>query len=370
MKINKLLILFLILMIAFPFSTYANGETKTSDTAAKEISEQVAMNVSKNFLEKSPFDWKDAKVIFVDNFYDLNDKVLGYYYNILKDNKTVGYILVSATKELPPILQFGESTLSYEADEKIKYNKMYYLGAFKYEFGKNASEIKEKLSKNNIKVKDLYRDSKLHEQSWSRLLNRNDTSTNESMISIQSYTTELPVIRVWQRLPGVNWPDSSCGPTTGAMIANYYESKGYNVRDYSYYGGNAQLINHLYREMGSTAIGTTANNWGYGMVEHLDHNYTDDWQRITQSAQGNWTWYESAINKNRPVALRFDLYTNPNTYSDYHFVCGMGIYYEGEETYAGVKDPDGGQYNTGTHYFSWVVNAPDMTMIVPYYSSW
>jgi len=138
------------------------------------------------------------------------------------------------------------------------------------------------------------------------------------------------------------------------------------------YGQNAAYngASYVYSEMGSALIGTTANNWGYGMVEHLDHNYTDDWQRITQSAQGNWTWYESAINKNRPVALRFDLYTNPNTYSDYHFVCGMGIYYEGEETYAGVKDPDGGQYNTGTHYFSWVVNAPDMTMIVPYYSSW
>jgi len=49
-----------------------------------------------------------------------------------------------------------------------------------------------------------------------------------------------------------------CGPAAGAMIANYYKYvKGYKLRGKgSYSNSNANLINYLYFEMNSYALGT------------------------------------------------------------------------------------------------------------------
>ncbi|MFZ7103182.1 MAG: C39 family peptidase [Peptococcaceae bacterium] len=228
-----------------------------------------------------------------------------------------------------------------------------------YEFAENIQAFKGK-------AKELPKDPTKFKKSWELLLSPD--KSNEAMAV--AYSTLLPVTRLYQRMSGVTWPSSSCGPTTGAMITNYWANQGYNIRNSSYYGGNAALINHLYTEMGSTPVGTTANNYGYGMDTHLNHNYADAWARLTFSCRNNWPTYETAINRGRPVALRFDITSNPNAYSSYHFVCGLGTYYEGEETYAAIKDPDGGSSNTGTHYFSWVVNENDMTMIASYYQTW
>lgn len=159
---------------------------------------------------------------------------------------------------MPPILQFGQSTIE-EFDTNIdKGNKIYYLGAFEYRFAKNSVELKEK--EPNIKQR-LKKDINLNTSQWTDKLETQTTS-------LQSFATSstgkiLNVTRVWQRKPGVTWPSSACGPATGAMITNYYGNvAGYNIKTSSNYGGDAGLINHLYNEMGSTALGTTANQWG------------------------------------------------------------------------------------------------------------
>ncbi|BBH20591.1 hypothetical protein Back11_19360 [Paenibacillus baekrokdamisoli] len=67
----------------------------------------------------------------------------------------------------------------------------------------------------------------------------------------------MAVTRNYQQSTGITNSKSACGPTTGAMIVNYYKSQGYNVRNNTYYGSNAGLVNHIYGEMNSGILGTT-----------------------------------------------------------------------------------------------------------------
>jgi hypothetical protein len=240
--------------------------------------------------------------------------------------------------------------------EKVKNNELKKLEK------ENLKESEDYIKLKNKELRDIQKDYSKYKKSWDQI--------EEGEFSISATSKELSVTRVWQRASGVSNPNSACGPATGAMISNYY-GKTYNIRTSSYYGGDANLVNHLYNEMGTYSWGTTANQWGYGMEQHLNHNYyPEKWFRLNYRASGNWTKYEYSINKNRPVALRFDVTTNPYAYSTYHFVAGVGYKYVGEEGYAGIKDPDGGQYNTGTHWIYWGTNSSDMSMIITYYGTY
>lgn len=371
-SIVGIVLLILLLTISTVLAKTDNRKTETN------VSEIVAINLAKSH-------WNTSKVAFLTNIYDLFDNVVGYYYNVLGDNDNpIGYILVSADKGLPPVLQFGDNVISEDFSESLSEGKrFYYLGVFNYHFGENAIEVKSKFAvakmiklKNmenkglvdsieykrfkNYELKDIPKNYGKYDSSWVKVIN--------GEYGITSNSKELSVTRIWQRMAGVNNPNSSCGPAVGAMITNYYGSS-YNVRTSNYYGGDAQLINHLYNEMNTGLLGTTAAHWGGGMESHLNHNYVPAEKFIYTKfdALFNWVQYEANINKNRPVALRFDLNTNPYAYADYHFVAGIGYKYVGEEGYAGIKDPDGGQNNTGTIWIYWGTNDTDMTMIIPYY---
>jgi hypothetical protein len=72
----------------------------------------------------------------------------------------------------------------------------------------------------------------------------------------------LPVDDISQRRSGITNQNSACGPTSGAMIIDYYHDHySYNVRDNAYYGSWAKLVNHLYGEMNTNWYGTSMSEW-------------------------------------------------------------------------------------------------------------
>jgi len=329
---------------------------------------------------------------FQSLMYDLNDKVSGYYFTINDDtDATIGYVLVSASKNLPAILQYGQGQLYGNDDKNIEQgNKFYYLGAFKFLFADNALNAKAKFNKaklealkslkekglegtekyiktKNYVLKDLEKSS-THEKGWQELLS---PQTN-TITAITSGGQELSVSRMWQRTSGVDNPNSACGPTTGAMISNYYKSLGYSVRGSSNYGGDAEFINHMYFDMNTDIFGTFVGNFGNGLVNHLNGLYlpSSPWYELRYDGVGNYPEYESAIMNNRPVGIMSDLYMEGgSSLESWHWIVGVGYDYgAGDEAYFGIKDPDGGQYNIGTHWHVWTVNDQDMTFVVTDYN--
>ncbi len=130
------------------------------------------------------------------------------------------------------------------------------------------------------------------------------------------------------------------------MITNYYKSRGYSVRNSSYYGSNANLINHLYFDMNSSFIGTNAYSLANGLRLHLNHDMTG-WKYNASSSPGFGN-IQTAINGNNPVATVWLYLSGEN----YHWRLIHG-YDTGGGQYVGYKDPDGGQYNSTTHWVSW-----------------
>lgn len=388
MKFLKRLMLGIVVMILIASTMVsAQGSGKSS-----VVSEKIVKQVAQDFLQRAPFSsWKEGTVRFESHLYDLNDQVIGYYFSVQQNNEGLGYVLVSSSKDLPPILQFGDRGINYNVDQNIKNgNRFYYLGAFQYQFGKNSNEVKDKFLKAkqsalhkleneglqnseqfikvvNSELRDLSKNS-AYQKSWEKALISKGEDQQISTQGTVSQGTVLNVTRVWQRQSGVNSPNSSCAPATGTMITNYFGSQGYDVRTSSYYGGDASLINHLYYDMNTAAWGTSAGGFSTGLQTHLNHDLypSAPWNSFTQAASGNWSNYESQINKSRPVGLRFDSNNDPWAYGDYHFVAGNAYYIDQEDAFAGCKDPDGGEYNTGTNYFSWGINEPYMTMIFTY----
>jgi hypothetical protein len=375
--------IFSIVMLLSPFIAEANNSVERDS-----VNVAVAKQVAKKFISQTvyKYEWGNSSLKYHSNFYDIDDSLLGYYFIVKNNVEELGYLIVSSTKERKPILQYGEGTLRSNHHDKVKSGKRaYYLGGLQYLYGDNKDDIIQQFNEKknrlliqlkqenlmdeyesvkNKKLKSLTKDKKDVQDLWNKLLLNDNSSYDlkKNYISIASTNYKhLDITRLWQRMDGVNSPDSACGPTTGAMIVNWYKSQGYWVRDSSYYGGDAKLINHLYNEMGTDSFGTSISEYNSGMKKHLNHD-TTGWDTWDLRAEGYYLSYKISIDDSRPVALRFDYFVSDTADYKYHFVAGEGYDETSGTTYVAVKDPDGGEFNTGTHWISWSDNDQDMAM--------
>lgn len=276
----------------------------------------------------------------------------------MKNNTHLGHVLISANKDREPILQYGEGEIHLD---KSTGKRGYYLG-FYVKYANHSSDL---LQEKSGVLKTLPKSVTNNENIWNYyLLNSTLNSTN---ISSTYSKKELAVTRIWQRTTGITSPKSACGPTTGAMIVNYYKSLGYNVRGSSYYGGHAGLVNHLYTEMNSGMLGTSLSNFASGLFDHLEHDdSTTTWTGLSYDHPNsaiNYDTFKSYIDSNRPSAIRYDFFVSNDSYTNYHFVAAVG--YEvipSGSKYFGIKDPDNGQTNTSTVWLNWAAQAPNFSI--------
>lgn len=354
----------------------------TNEVANEVVPVEEAIKAATALISSSVYssDWADAIIEHKYNLYDLDDSLLGYYMVVKKNNSQIGYMVVSATKDRVPVLEYGEDhNFNFEEEVYNKGNKIFYLG-YNFLAAKNGMELKErhklikdntikKLEKEgktntpfyndvlNMELKSIERNKEINSKKWDELLgNKRDKTVR---VSATTYKV-LNVSHLSQRMSGVDHPDSACGPTTGAMIVNYYNYvQGYDVDAGVDLGGNHHLINHLYEELGTTIIGTFISEYTSGMHEHLNHNMTG-WMTWDLPADEYYLTYELAISDGDPVALRFDRFReNDDVYVEYHFVAGIG-YDKGSGTiYAGIKDPDS---TSSTKWISWDVNDQDIEL--------
>ncbi|QYR22720.1 hypothetical protein KZ483_07175 [Paenibacillus sp. sptzw28] len=363
---KKIFCFFLIISLCVfvqPISLVSALKENISANEAEEV-------VSKFIREVDLLGWDNAAVQFKADLYDSEDVHLGFLFYLLSGSNVIGYVITSSSTDREPVLEFGE-TMNQVVDEHIKGSKkLHYLGASQYVFASNKSELYEIIAKrhgNNKQIKPIERDAS-NKEKWNRYLE----SSNQIASAATTLATnlELAVPRIWQRTSGVDYPGSACGPTTAAMISNFLKGiEGHPIRGTAEYGTVDKFIDHLYYELNATQFGTSMPDWRQGFYFHLNHNYTPTgWgvgsMRATDPL-GGWEKYRERISAHRPVALRFDFWTSEGVEASYHFVAGNGIKNVSGVNYFGYKDPDGGQYNTGTHWASWTVNDQDMDMGYP-----
>lgn len=395
MKVFLSVIVLFALVFPYKFSLNKSLLERTYVSAQvvkqKIINPQSVKGIIHNFIVKSDHlnDWRNGKVQYKHDLYDIDDSIVAYYYEIEKDNEVVGYFITGAYAEVEPILEYGEGSLDIINKEIASGNKAYYLGGINYLFAENKDELHTKFENGRKDLLNRLKNSESKDTNRIQGISQNglkglqkdkenikvweeyiEEGNKISLISTNTATAAsykvLPVDDISQRRSGITNQNSACGPTSGAMIIDYYHDHyGYNVRDNAYYGSWAKLVNHLYGEMNTNWYGTSMSEWIHGMYDHVTHDvHASAWGYNYMSASGNSYNYTNSIEKGNPVGLRFDRFkSSDSVWSEYHFVTGIGFDKNGSysgDLHIAIKDPDDG--TTATRWIDWTVNDQDLEM--------
>lgn len=120
-------------------------DIKTESVQSNLISVSDATKALKNYFiqQEFPASFLEGKVVLKDEFYDVDDTLLVYYF-VVEGTKTENFYLVSAVDTLDPIMESGNSDgLSYHVEEK-GLKKPYYVGMNNIVFADNAQDLQEK----------------------------------------------------------------------------------------------------------------------------------------------------------------------------------------------------------------------------------
>jgi hypothetical protein len=346
---KRLMAMFLFLLLSVASMSTVNAKSAVNKSEIVSVSD--AEHVALKFIDYTSYRsaWSGAQLNFSENLYDIDETLLGYYFLVTdKSGSSLGHIIVSATKDRGPILQYGDGVME-GAQPGLK---GYYVNGIVH--AADSQKILKKAKEKNIQLKTKEKDPNISGSKWDRLLSYESTSV--SIMSVE--TKELGLPRYYQRGAGVTNQDSACGPTTGAMITDYLWYY-HNVPRSSDYGGVAQHINHLYPEMNTTIFGSSLDDFSVGLLTHLRH-YGERWvgteHRGTEAVA--WNTFRGDIDMNLPVGIRFDYWVSGSTYTNYHYVAGEGYMIIDGTPYFAFKDPDGN--NPYTIYQLWSDNYQDI----------
>ena len=261
-----------------------------------QTAEKVALTyvewISKNIpLYKA---WEGSRVSKIPKIYYLPDgSKAAYEFTILKNGKIVGYIMISAREDLPPVLEFGKSKPPSMNIEKVKVKyrvkRLLYLGALLYaaDIGNGKAvhlrdmRIMEYPQKVTFNV-----DRKAAEASWMSILKETNKDVFlKSDVGIQSST---PVISDWSQVDGVpSWtsedsgnadiqypnnigiqPDpwdtwDGCTPIAASMVIGYYVS----------FPDKESIIDVLHHTMHTDDVDGTTYYWNIDVGEEYPYDF-------------------------------------------------------------------------------------------------
>ncbi|MDY0386761.1 MAG: C39 family peptidase [Methanolobus sp.] len=354
---NTFVLLLVALMIISASSIALAGANDNKSSVlsiedGKEIALFYTIELSNTISELA--DWNGASVEHEITYYDFDGDITAYAFDVIKNDKYQGYILISATKDNYPILEFSKGKLAQMSSEKeeiaknlaIKYatrNNLtvdtvesvpVYGSATFYYTGYKANDKVNKTDKqifvdvvtqevidlSEIKHSETKLDSakslKMQniQASWTDLESRmsENTVSNSSSVSISSlgYIYDVPY-----ELANV----AGCSPAAGAMVLEYWYGQGYS----SFPSGNT-LINELADAMGTVDYKTDIDDVDDGIQEVCrDHNYYN----FNAQNDASFDIYDVAdeIDESRPFVLNMHEgrvgsgYTNP--YGNHSVTC-------------------------------------------------
>ena len=130
-------VLIVSMMLSINSSVFAFSVDKD---AAGNVTVVTAMEVGEKFISASPdlTEWEYASLLYKRTLYDLDESELAYYFVVSKGSAEIGHILVSATKDRGPILQYSKNLIDFNVNSN---EKVYYLRGSNIVSAENATEI-------------------------------------------------------------------------------------------------------------------------------------------------------------------------------------------------------------------------------------
>ncbi len=304
LKNTFVLLLVALMIISASSIALAGTNDKKSSILSIEDGEEIALfytiELSNTISELA--DWNGASAEHVITYYDFNGDITAYAFDVIKNNEYQGYILISATKDNYPILEFSKGKLPQMISEKEKVaNNLVtkyatrksltvdiaesipvYGGATFYYTGYKANDITNKTDKQIFvdlvtqKVTD-FSDIKHSEMKLDSAKSLKMQDIQTSWIDLESRMNkntvlESPVVRTSSigyiyEVPYELANVAGCAPAAGAMVLGYWDGHGYS----SFPSGNT-LINDLADAMGTSGGSTTVSMVDDGIEEVCDDN--------------------------------------------------------------------------------------------------
>lgn len=316
----------------------------------------------------------------------LMTKLSQYGFNVVKDGKVIGYIIVSTDKNDSPVPEFGNgSALPFTALEnnlqattiasgKLINKKYVYPSALTYMVEVNAANDQGQESKLLVDLKNgkILENANTNEQSieaidvnrniraWERLEKKN---TSLSQVAPKKYHISNYVFEnIISSVPYYSWY-RGCAPTSAGMVLAYWAAHGYSNLP----TGNT-LINELANAMqtdsdGNTytymvpyGISTVASNHGYDLYEF--NSYNDSYGR----AYSTYSEWIGQIDNTRPLLANMQ---GSSIYGN-HTVAGVGYRFDDYQQWIIVHDTWNTVSNIYLDYNSSEVNYPCWTYVIAY----
>ncbi|PZD92890.1 hypothetical protein DNH61_25675 [Paenibacillus sambharensis] len=367
--------------------------TPVSAVPVESVSEVIevgtAIQVSTQYLEEIivphfETSWKDAIVGNPTLFYDHDDNPAVYELQIRKGNKLLGYIIAGANTNLNPVVKVGVglpptkelTAIGQELETKHnkKVKKATYLYGGPYALGvaiETMDGVHEKydlLSKQ--KVSDFPRLSinpgnkmKTREE-WVKAKSKLNTKTKqEPIFTTMVYNTDtISGMRSYDQAKSNN-NSTGCGPAAGANVLNYYDERGYDkLQSNTDRTDGVALMNHLFSDMGTSAIGTSAEGWANGIKKHANsengYRFSTTVNYYDSSIDSYfWSQIKSFINNDRPFGVFYPLGGSPYSW---HIVTVVGFYEDIDSSYRTITVNTWGR----TEYVNWWGGQPRQIMWV------
>ncbi|RNI15839.1 hypothetical protein EFE42_00960 [Methanohalophilus sp. RSK] len=284
-------------------------------------------------------DWEDATVKYSTTFYDIDGNKSAFSFDVIDNGEYAGYILVSATRDNYPILEFSEGSIPNDVAEfqsksmvqaseyavennlRICKAKPLYLGGtfyyIEYSLIDSSGNVSDKV------VVDLITSQSISPAKLSNFSSVNTNSVDFNNELLQQNKVEA-ANELWNSLEnrmdsgnltpdamkssrGLGWVDDvpayewyrGCSPTASAMVLGYWDTQGYP----DFTNNETLLIDELADAMNTGSGGNTSmSNIPIGIEDVCeDYGYND----FESSNEYYVTWSEtkSEIDGDRPFVL-------------------------------------------------------------------
>ncbi|MGQ7108571.1 S-layer homology domain-containing protein [Bacillus cereus] len=208
----------------------SNAEEGNIGIVSEEEANYKAKVYMENVSKQSYPQWKEAQLSETKILHDFNGSVKGYLFQVNKENKDCGYIIVNGTNKGSSILESTREGSNPYKD--VAESEAIYSGPIQY-----AKKI-------DGKFVDIPRDE---------VISKKDVENKSQMINPKKYASTTSentyVEKKINNVPDYTWYKGYT-PTATANIVSYWSQNGFQNLLQSYEGSN-QLIENLARDMGT-----------------------------------------------------------------------------------------------------------------------
>ena len=367
---RKLALIMATVLVLVSVSTRVSGSVfagKTSDVeAARQVGQSFIAQRTIHFPE-----WEGALLTGVQTFHDLDGEINAYLFAIENDGKTVGRVVVGSSEYNHDVLEAGaaavptipsssEVALSVDKElgiavsaEQVEAPRLVYLGYDSYiaVYGIGDQSVAYDLRyRTAAPASDLKRHVTVPEDY------RAQTSGIESTLLFEYVNLPVPIQNMNDdALPDYMQNNNNCGPTSGAMISEYYKY----YRGWSGLHGWTLDHNILYNFMGTnsppTPGGTFPWNVGVGM-NYLASACGYWWGTSWHAVYGPWDYdaIKNCINVQQPNMILFE----SAPYANWHYCAITGYWIDDYGSYLIINNPWG-----YSDLVNWSANWGDSTLI-------